>query len=170
MGHDDFDDAPPPDEQGEDFANFDPESYLRRRNQGRYGEPTEPDENDQPLETDDFSRFDPNDYLKKRYSERSYLNQSSQERQAAYTGRSRRGRRNDPNAARVREIDRQLGGTERRGCLARLFDFSETAGLFREIVMEGGPVVRIVGCVIVIAILGLCVAGYLALSVLTRHP
>ncbi len=172
MGHDDFDDAPPPDEEAEDFANFDPETYLRRRNAGRDDEPLETEQDSQPSESDAFSTFDAGDYLQKRYGRRgrSYLTQSPRGQEAAYTGRSRRSRQDDPVSARAREIDKELGGTERRGCLGRLFDLSEQFGLVREILTEGGPVVRIVGCVLVLAIGAICVGGYLILSTLLNRP
>jgi hypothetical protein len=169
MGHDDFDDAPPPDEEAEDFTNFDPETYLRRRNAGQPDEPLETEEDSQPSGSDAFSTFNAGDYLKKRYSGRSYLSQSPRE-QAAYTGQGRRGRRNDPASARIREIDKEVAGGERRGCFSRLFDVSERFGLVREILTEGGPVVRIVGCVLVLALGAICVAGYLILSAVTQHP
>jgi hypothetical protein len=166
MGHDDFDEAPPPDEGAEDFANFDPETYLRRRNAGRYGESSDAEEETPPLETDEFAQFKPGDYLKQRYASRSYLSQSPHEQAA--TGR-RRGRPNDPNADRVRAIDKQIGG-ERQGCFSRLFDLSEQFGLVREILTEGGPVVKIIGCVIVVALGAICVVGYLVVASLTNHP
>jgi hypothetical protein len=156
MGHDDFDDMPPPDEMAEDFANFDPETYLRRRNAGSYGEPLETEEDSQPSESDAFSTFDAGDYLQKRYGDRAHLTQSPRDEEAAY-------------AARAREIDRRLG-TERPGCLTRLLGLGGTLGFLEAILTEGGPIVRIIGCVVVLAIGAICVVGYLALSALTYRP
>ncbi len=47
---------------------------------------------------------------------------------------------------------------------------SERFGLFREILLEGGPIIRIIGCVLVVAIGAICVVAYLALSALTYRP
>jgi hypothetical protein len=173
MGHDDYDEPPPPDEQAEDFANFDPETYLRRRNAGRYEEPLETEEDGQPSEStsDDFASFNAGDYVRKRYGERGrpYQSESPSNREVAPAGRGRRAQSIDPIDARARQIDKELRG-ERRGCFSRLFDFGEAFRLYQEILAEAGPLVRIVGCVLVLVIGALCVVGYLVLSALTRHP
>jgi hypothetical protein len=168
MGNDDEDLGPPPEEFAEDFANFDPETYMKRRGTER---PSQADDN-QPeqgsQESDDFASFDPNAYLRKRYSERgrSDLSASPYDRETQYTDRRRQ---QVFERGTERRLDGEIKG-ERRGCFSRLLNMGETFGLLREILVEAGPLLRIGGCIVVVLLLGLCTVGYLVITALTRHP
>ena len=168
MGNDEEDFGPPPEEFAEDFANFDPDRYMKRRGAG--GSPEEGD--DQPeqdsQESDDFASFDPNAYLRKRASEkgRPDLSASPYDREAEYTDRRRqRAFERGPE----RRLDREIKG-ERRGCFSRLINTGETFGLLREILGQAGPLVRVVGCIVVVLLFALCTVGYLVINTLSRHP
>jgi hypothetical protein len=168
MGNDEEDFGPPPEEFAEDFVNFDPETYMKGRGAGRPPEADDDQPEQGPQDSDDFSSFDPQAYLRKRYSQqgRPDLSTSPYNREAQYTDRRRqRAFEQGPQ----RRLDRETRG-ERRGCFGRLFVMGETFGLLREILAEAGPLVRVVGCIVVVLLFGICTIGYLLISSLSRHP
>jgi hypothetical protein len=167
MGNDDEDFGPPPEEFAEDFANFDPETYMKRRGAGRPQMGDDQPEQESEV-SDDFASFDANAYLRKRYGEqgRQNLGASPYDQETEYTDRRRR---RGTERGTEQRLDREIKG-ERRGCLSRLFNMSETLGLGWEILTEAGPLLRIVGCIVVVLLIGLCTVGYLVINALTRHP
>ncbi len=167
MGHDDYDETPG-DADAEDFANFDPERYGRRRNsddldRSSYNDP-------QPsAPSEDFTNFDPNAYLRKRRGE---------------TGRSLIGQ--DASADRAYRRHRGFGSDDEDDALP---DAGAAAGLglgllggilsggqgnqYFDILRRTSPLVRAgllaLGCG-VLTLIGMgCVIGYLLVTALSKR-
>ena len=164
MGNDDEDFGPPPEEFAEDFANFDPDKYMKRRDTEPFPQADDNQPEQGAPESDDFANFDPNAYLRKRANEkgRPDLSASPYDRETEYADRRRQ-------RGTERQISQEIKG-ERRGCFGRLFVMGESLGLVREILGQAGPLVRTVGCIVVVLLLGLCTIGYLVINSLSRHP
>ncbi len=149
---DNFDDQIPPEEEAEDFANFDPERYLRKR-QGQYGRPMMDEE------TADVG-YTPG--RRRRYAEDDLA-------AAPGSGRSRR-RSGISSENDFGESLRPAAGVG--AGIIGLVTSGEGMRLLPEILRQGGPLVRAgltIGCVLLIALVGACgVACLLAFSVLRR--
>lgn len=166
MSQDDFDDYPPGDEEAEDFANFDPSSYLRKRGHALDDSP----DRDEPSERDenDFANFDPSAYVRKRRAERgrSQLGDPNAV-EASYGERSRRRRR---QAGMEDDDFGEVGAGA--GLLASL-GRRENKGLIAEIIREGGPLLRpaivAVGCFLLLALIGICTLTLLIFNTLSRR-
>lgn len=173
MGNDDYADLPG-DADAEDFANFDPERYTRRRRSSDWDE-SSVDESPTAPPPGDFANFDPNAYLRKRRGE---TRQSLVGQDASADRAYRRHRRdfdsdiNDddlPDAGGVAGLGMGLlggllsGGRSRQG----------QRTVYTDILREASPLVRAglvaLGCGI-LALLGMgCVVGYLLVTALTRR-
>jgi hypothetical protein len=169
MSDDEFEDYIPGDDQAEDFANFDPSSYLRRRGHALDGSlnQDEPPERDAD-QADDFANFDPGAYVRKHRAERGHSQLGDPNAVAAsYGERSRRRRR------RAGMSDDDFGDVgEGAGLLASL-GHAENVGLLSQLIREGGPLLRpviaAVGCFLVLALIGICVAALLIFNTLSRR-
>jgi hypothetical protein len=173
MGMDDneFDDSPQGEDAAEDFANFDPASYLHRRGNALDGAQNadEPSEGDAAeSDANDFANFDPSAYVQKRHAELGHpqLGDASAA-EASYGARSRRRRRR----AGMEEDDFPEVGAG-AGLLASA-GRRENIGLFAEILREGGPLLRpviaAVGCFLVLALIGICAVALLVFNALSRR-
>ncbi len=171
MGHDDYDDMPPPDEEGEDFRNFDPESYLRRRGGATGVSPSDAERGDQ--DPSDFDNFDPDAYLRKRRAERGSREYGSAsyppEAEAPLRGRRRR--------SSVADDDEPLPGIGDAAGLGAgflsLFRPGEGVGLKLEILREASPLIKgallALGCAIVVVLGSICALGFLLANALARR-
>ncbi|GEM_PF-5770969 len=166
MSDDELDDYIPGEDQAEDFANFDPATYLRRRGHALDGsldqdEPSERNDND-------FANFDPSAYVRKHRAERGRSQLGDPNAiQASYGERSRRRRR------RAGMSDEDFGDVgEGAGLLASL-GHAENVGLLSELIREGGPLLRpvivAVGCFLVLALVGVCAVALLIFNALSRR-
>ncbi|MCC7450743.1 MAG: hypothetical protein IT324_25235 [Anaerolineae bacterium] len=173
MGYDDFDDMPG-DADAEDFANFDPERYTRRRRGSDWNQPSADDAPDS-ASSDDFANFDPSAYVRKRRGEtRQSLVGEDASADRAYR-RHRRDFGTDidddelPDAGGVAGLGMGLLGGLLSG--GRGGQGQRTA--YTDILREASPLLRVgliaLGCGIV-ALLGTgCVVGYLLVTALTRR-
>jgi len=173
MGYEDYDDQPG-DADAEDFANFDPERYRRRRRSSDWDN-SAPDASPDSVPSDDFANFDPSAYLRKRRGEtRQSLVGQDASADRAYRRHSRNlsAELDDddlPDAGGVAGLGMGLLGGILSG--GRGGQGQRTA--YTDILRETSPLVRAgliaLGCGI-LALLGTgCVVGYLLVTALTRR-
>ncbi len=170
MGHDDFDDMPPPDEEADDFKNFDPESYMRKRGRATGFTPLD-DQTDEAQQ--DFDKFDPETYLRKRRAERGSREFGSAsyppDADVPLRGRRRRSRITDDDEP-LPEMGAAAGLGA--GILGFLRD-GEGTRLNLEILREASPWIKAgllaLGCAILVVLGGICVLGFLLASAITRR-
>jgi hypothetical protein len=169
MGHDDYDDMPPPDEEAEDFRNFDPDAYLRRRGRATGVTPTD----DEQSESNDFDSFDPDAYLRKRRAERG---QQPLEASTYRTGEdvpsSRRRRR--PSVEDEGDPMPDVGAAAGLGAgILSMFRSREAAHLNVQILREASPWIKTallaLGCAILVVLGSICALGFLLASTLARR-
>ncbi len=165
MGHDDFDEMLPPDEDAQDFSHFDPDSYLRRRGL------RDSDTSDDRLETDpeNFDNFDPEAYLRKRSAQRGQPPLDSTSYAPGEPPRRRR-------RSGVEDSDLSPDMADAAGLgagLLNLLHSPEEARFGFRVLREASPLIRmallLVGCAIVFVLAVACVLGFWLATALTRR-
>lgn len=146
---DEYEDFVPGDEDAEDFRNFDPANYRRRRNTS-----SDPIGSDEQPASSDFDNFDPSKYIRKRRPLESYVPDASAESESG-----RRGRRSGRSSAYEEPTRGRAGGMGALGAtLLGLFSSGElfASPAWRTI----RPFITLIGCVIVLAIGAVCAVGF----------
>jgi hypothetical protein len=170
MDHDDYDDGPPPpDEEAEDFRNFDPDTYLRKRGRGTSGTFSESNSTDENAE--DFEKFDPDAYLRKRRAERGQQPIGSA---SSYPVDVEPPSRRRKSVADDSEAIPDVGAAAGLGAgIIGMFGSREATRLNVEILRHGSPLIRAaligLGCAIVLMLTGVCVLGFLLATAIARR-
>jgi hypothetical protein len=167
MEPEDFDDIPPLDEEAEDFSNFDPEAYRRKRGMGTASSSPGAERPD----AGGFDSFDPDAYLRKRRAGqgRSAPLSDPYAEDAAPRGRRRRRSITDDD-----ELMPDAGAAAGIGAgLLGMLGGGDSLDLNLKILRDASPVIKsallAVGCAIVLALTGICVLGFLLVTALTRR-
>jgi hypothetical protein len=170
MGHHDYDNGPPPDEEAEDFRNFDPETYLRKRGRGTSDAFSDQEPTDENAE--DFAKFDPDAYLRKRRAERGQPPLGGADSYPVdMEPPSRRRRR---SVADDSESIPDVGAAAGLGAgIIGMFGSREATRLNVEILRHSSPLIRAaliaLGCAIVLTLTGVCVVGFLLATAIARR-
>jgi hypothetical protein len=145
-----YEDFPPGDEDAEDFRNFDPSRYTRRRNQS-----SDVGNSAEQSGSSDFDNFDPSKYIRKRRT--SYAPDANDEAEGGRRGR-RAGRSSAYASYEEPQRERAGGMGALAATLLGLFSSGElfTTPAWRTI----RPFVTLIGCAILIGIGAICAVGF----------
>jgi hypothetical protein len=144
-----YEDFPPGDEDAEDFRNFDPSRYTRRRS--RSDDSADSMGSGEQSGSSDFDNFDPSKYIRKRRT--SYAPDANAEAEDG-----RRGGRAGRSGYEEPQRERAGGMGALAATLLGLFSSGEmfTTPAWRTI----RPFVTVIGCAILIGVGAICAVGF----------